>query len=301
MKKILVIGGSGMVASRFIDLTKDTFEVISSDEKTLDITNNEAIKKYFENNTFDAVINFAAFTNVDGAEAEKGNENGLVWKINVNGPRYLADVCRDKNIFLIHISTDFVFPGNENNPGPYIEEAFLPEKTEGMGWYGWTKNRAEKAVSESGCRNAIIRYGYPFRAAEYDLKKDWARNLINLYNEHKLYPLFTDQIQSIIFIDDLVEPLVKIIKGEIEGVFHLVSKNTATPHEIGSYLLEKYTGKSVDLQKGSMAEFLKTPGRTPRPRLGGLRVEKTENVLKMEFKTWQEMIDEFISQLKSQS
>lgn len=299
MKKILVIGASGMVASRFCDLVKDKFEIVPSDEKTLDITSREAVVDYFENNKFDAVINFAAFTNVDGAEAQRGDESGLVWKLNVEGPKYLADICKEKNIFLVHISTDFVFQGDDINPGPYAEDAVIPEDASGIGWYGWTKNRGEKVVKESGAKYAIVRYGYPFRAAEFELKKDWARNLINLYNEQKLYPLFDDQTQNILFIDDLVEPLSKIVEENITGIFHIASSDTTTPYEVGSYLLEKYVGSSVELQKGSMVEFLKAPGRTPRPRLGGLKVEKTEEMLGIKFRSWREMIDEFISQLKS--
>lgn len=297
MKKIAVIGGSGMVASRFCELSKSDFEITSLDEKTLDITDSSAVKKYFDENRFETVINFAAITNVDAAEADKGNESGLTFKLNVIGPKNLADICKDKNIFLIHISTDFVFSGNEVNPGPYSEDTLLPENSQGIGWYGWTKNRAEAEIMKPGARIASIRYGYPFRAAPYDKKKDWARNLINLYNEQKLYPLFNDQVQSVIFIDDLVEPLAKIINDELIGVFHIASNDTTTPYEIGSYLLEKYVGKPVELQKGSMIEFLKAPGRTPRPRLGGLKTEMTQEKLGIRFKSWMEMVDEFVEQL----
>lgn len=298
MKKILVIGASGMVASRLVSLWQDKFEITKADEKILDITNENAIKNFFEKNTFDSIANFAAYTNVDGAEAEKGNKEGLVWKLNVNGPKYLAEICKVKNIFLVHISTDFVFSGSEDKPGPYSEDTLLPESEVGIGWYGWTKNRAEKVVSESGCRCAIIRYGYPFRAEEFNLKKDWARNLLKLYNEHNLYPLFSDQIQNIIFIDDMSEPMTKIMQEQIQGVFHLVSKDTSTPYEIGSYLLKKYSGSPVSLEKESMVHFLNEPGRAPRPRLGGLRVEKTENILDMKFKSWKQMTDEFIDAIE---
>ena len=89
-----------MVASRFIVLAKDRFDITSADEKTLDITKSGDIEAYFEKNTFDTVINFAAFTNVDAAEVQKGDEGGLVWKLNVEGPRSLAEVCFNKNIFL---------------------------------------------------------------------------------------------------------------------------------------------------------------------------------------------------------
>ena len=298
MKKVAVIGGSGMVASRFIDLSSKNFETTSLDEKTLDITDARAVERYFTGHKFDAVINFAAFTNVDAAEADKGNETGLTYKLNVGGPKNLAEYCNESNIFLVHISTDFVFPGTEGFPGPYNEDSSLPETPEGIGWYGWTKNRAEFMLRSTSNKYAIIRYGYPFRAAPYDLKKDWTRNLISLYNEQKLYPLFDDQVQSILFIDDLVEPLSKIINEELTGVFHIASSDTTTPYESGSYLLGKYAGKPVELQKSSMAEFLRFPGRTPRPRLGGLTVEKTEIKLGMKFKAWKEMVDEFVGQLR---
>jgi dTDP-4-dehydrorhamnose reductase len=296
MKKVLIVGASGMVASRFIDLANKKFDITPVDEKTLDITNKSAVEKYFSNNKLDAVVNFAAFTNVDAAEAQREDKLGLVWRLNVEGPENLAKVCSKNDIFLVHISTDFVFPGSEAYPGPYTEESKLPENSEGIGWYGWTKNRAEDKLKVLNAKCAIVRYGYPFRATNYDLKKDWARNLINLYEEQKLYPLFDDQIQSVILIDDLVAPLTKIVNEELTGTFHIASHDTTSPYEIGSYLLEKYAGKPVELQKGSMVDFLKSPGRTPRPRLGGLKVELTENKLGMKFNSWREMVNEFIDQ-----
>lgn len=299
MKRVAVIGGTGMVASRFCDLAKSVFEIAPLDEHTVDITNVESIKSYFGKNKFDVIINFAAITNVDAAEKDKGNEDGIVYRLNVLGPRNLAQYCNENNIFLIHISTDFVFPGTEELPGPYNEDDVLPETPNGIGWYGWTKNRAEAAIRSTSNKYAIIRYGYPFRAAPFVTKGDWGRNLINLYNEHKLYPLFNDQVQNILFIDDLVMPLSKIINGELTGVFHIASSDTTTPFESGKYLLEKYAGKPVEVEKGSMIAFLSEPGRTPRPRLGGLNSLKTQKSLNLKFKSWKEMVDKFIGQLKA--
>jgi dTDP-4-dehydrorhamnose reductase len=297
VKKLLVVGHTGLVGSRFCDLAKSRLEITGIDEKTLDITDNASVEEYFGQNKFDAVLNFAAFTNVDGAESQKGDETGLAYRLNVIGPKNLAEYCNENDTFLVHISTDFVFPGTEELPGPYSEDSILQETPNGLGWYGWTKNRAEYMVATTSNKYAIVRYGYPFRASRYELKNDWARNLIKLYNEQKLYPLFTDQVQSVIFIDDLIEPLTKIIEGELTGVFHIAS-DTTTPYEIGSYLLSKYAGKPVELQKGLMVEFLKAPGRTPRSILGGLKTEITEKKLEMKFNTWREMVDEFVEQLK---
>jgi dTDP-4-dehydrorhamnose reductase len=298
IKKVAVIGGSGMVASRFIDLAKEKFDITSLDEKTVDITYKESVDGYFSQNHYDVIVNFAAYTNVDGAEAQKGDKKGLVWRLNVEGPENLADYASTNNVFLIQISTDFVFPGNEVYPGPYTEESKLPDTPDGIGWYGWTKNRAEHMLKGANCRNAIVRYGYPFRADPFDLKLDWARNLIKAYSENKLYPLFADQTQSVIFVDDMVAPLSKIIESEKTGIFHIVASDTGTPYELGKYLLEKYTGTKVKIEKGHRPS-VEVPGKAPRPKLGGLRADDTERILGMKFRSWREMVDEFITQLKN--
>lgn len=297
IKKVAVIGGSGMVASRFIDLAKSKFDITSLDEKTVDITYKESVEAYFSQNHYDVIVNFAAYTNVDGAEAQKGDEKGLVWRINVDGVKNLANYASANNIFLIQISTDFVFPGNEAYPGPYTEESKLPDTPDDIGWYGWTKNRAEDMLKGANCRYAIIRYAYPFRADPYDLKLDWARNLIKVYSENKLYPLFVDQIQSVVFVDDMVAPLSKVIESENTGIFHIVASDTATPYELGKYILEKYTGTKVKVKKGHRSD-VKVPGKAPRPKNGGLRVANTERILGMKFRSWREMVDEFVLKLK---
>lgn len=300
MKTILVTGASGLVGSRFVELTSSKYTILSPNHEELDITSRKSVDNFFDNHSeINTVVNFAAFTNVDAAEKERGDENELCWKINVEGPKNLSEACRDKNIFLVHISTDFVFRGDEKYPGPYAEDSKLPESSEGIGWYGWTKLMAEKEINKLGGKFSIVRIAYPFRAGLYETKLDWARNNIKLFNEGKLYPLFTDQIQSVLFIDYLVEPLSKIIDDELTGVFHIVSSDTTTPFEIGSYLLERYTGKKVEIQKGSMEEFLKAPGRTPRSIFGGLKTEKTQETLGMKFKTWKEAVDKFVSQLST--
>ncbi len=299
MKKVLVIGASGLVGSHFVELAKDKLEIVPVDEKTLDITNATSVKDYFEKNNFDSVLNFAAITNVDGAEKERGNEKGITWRLNVEGPENLSSVCKEKDIFLVQISTDFVFTGTGDYPGPYAEDSKISPTMERLGWYGWTKNRAEERVRVSGVRSAIVRISYPFYSSEFSPKLDFAKNYLKLYDEGKLFPIFTDQTFTPINVDDLIESLVKILDEEIQGIYHIVSGDTATPFDFVEYLLKKARNAEGVVQKGSMVEFLKAPGRTPRPRLGGLKTEITQEKLGIKFKTWCEMVDEFVVQLKS--
>jgi dTDP-4-dehydrorhamnose reductase len=293
-KKVLVIGASGMVASRYIYLAKDKLDIVPVDEKRLDITSKNSVKSFFEGQDFDSVVNFAAYTNVDAAEKERGTE-GLVWNLNVEGVKNIIGVCKANNIFLVQISTDFVFPGDENFPGPYAEDTHPTESlTPKISWYGWTKRIAEKEVLESKLKAAIVRIAYPFRSDNFEGKKDWARKLLDLYNEDKLYPFFTDQTYSILSIDDLSEPLTKILDSKFTGIFHVVSKDTSSPYDVAKYLLERYSGKEIELMKGKISDFLKGEGRTPRPVFGGLQTGKTEEMLGLRFKTWKEMVDEFV-------
>lgn len=292
MTKVLVIGATGLVGSRFIDLAKTKLDVTSADEKTLDITDKLAVSKYFSANKFDCVINFAAITNVDGAEKERGDLDGITWRLNVEGPKNLAEICMTKNIFFVQISTDFVFEGTKDYPGPYSEDAKkADELSQKIGWYGWTKNRGEVG-------DAIVRIAYPFYGAKFEGKLDFVKNYLKVYDDGKLFPIFTDQIFTPINVDDLVEPLVKILNEKIKGIFHVVSRDTVTPFEFVEYLLKKARNVEGVTKKGSMEEFLKVEGRTPRPRLGGLKTEKTQKILGIHFKTWKEMVDEFIDQFQ---
>lgn len=297
MKKLLVIGSSGLIGSRFVELAKDKFDITPVDEKILDITNRDLVQKFFNSNQFDSVVNFAAIANVDGAEKERGDVNGLVWKLNVEGPKNLIEICKEKDIFLVQISTDFVFKGDDVNPGPYAEDAQIPDSNEGMCWYGWTKNRAEKMITTSGIRHSIVRVAYPFYSTNHDLKLDMAKNYLKLYDEGRLFPIFTDQTFSVLNVDDLTDPLTKILNEEISGIYHIVSSNLLTPFDFVEYLLKKARNVEGVVQKGSMSEFLKVPGRTPRPRLGGLKSGLTQQKLQMKFKTWQEMLDEFVKNI----
>jgi dTDP-4-dehydrorhamnose reductase len=219
----------------------------------------------------------------------------LAWKVNVEGTKNLALASKKVGTFMINISTDFIFPGNEDSPGPYKEDAKLPKNDRGISWYGWTKLKAEEAIKKVMVESATVRISYPYRA-NYDGKVDFARSILNLFDEGKLYPMFADQKMTPTFIDDACKVIDTIIKKESKGVFHAVSADLTTPYLFASYLIEKAKGKSQVVKKGSMKEFFKSGDRTPRPRLGGLLVGETQKKLGISLTTWKEGIDKFLHQ-----
>lgn len=296
MKKVLVIGAKGLVGSRFAELAGSGFDIIAADREEIDITDRASVEKYFGGNEFDSVINLAAFTDVAAAEKETGNEEGLCWKLNASAPKYLAEFSKKYKRFLIHFSTDFVFEGLESSKGPFDEDDKLPDTRDNLCWYGWTKLLGEKAVRKVCKNSAIVRITYPFRS-HYAGKADFARKIIELYDAGTLYPLFTDQVITPIFIDDLVEPLSKLIEIERPGIYHIASDDITTYYDFGNYLLEKSKDIKDVPQKASLVEFLKNPERNKRPIWGGFKTQKTQQTLGIKFKSWREMIDEFVSQL----
>lgn len=300
MKKVLVVGATGLVGSRFMELSKDKFELVGVDEKNLDITHKEEIEKYFNENTFDAVITLSAYTNVGEGENQRDDKNGIAWKLNVEAPANIARACLKHNIFLIHISTDMVFPGSKDNPGPYGEGHIIPEDSSVVTWYGYTKGLGEKAVIQIlGDKACILRLIYPFRS-HFEGKLDYLRKPIQLYEEGKLYPLFTDQKLTTVFIDDACKVLDRIIETSQKGTFHASCTDIASPYDHVLYALEKIKGTKIELKTGLIEEFLKTASSTVRyPQFGGLKTEITQDKLGMKFKTWREMIDEFTDQLKN--
>jgi dTDP-4-dehydrorhamnose reductase len=124
------------------------------------------------------------------------------------------------------------------------------------------------------------------------LKLDYLRKPLSLYDEGKLYPMFTDQQVSIAFVDEVAMALEKIIDGNFKGIFHASSRDTSTPFELVSYMIEKARGKKDAVTGVSIDDFLKGVDNPVRyPKFGGLKVEKTEKELGIKFSTWKQIVD----------
>lgn len=283
--KVLITGASGMVASRFVELYSNKYELLTPSIKELDITNDKSVQMYANNNkSVQVVINFAAYTNVGKAEEERE----LCYNTNYLGTKNLT-ISFYKTHF-IQISTDFVFGGYINNAGPYKETDRPLAYQTSLGWYGWTKLLAEIAVKNFCTKWNIVRISYPFRK-NFDGKLDFARNIIELDRQNKLYPMFIDQYITPTNIDELCIALDKLIEkignSKYKKVFHVASSNKTTPNEFASVLLGK------DVEKSSFK-----PVGAKKPQYGGLSVVETERQLGIKFKTWQESIKMFNSGVK---
>ena len=148
MKRVLVTGANGQLGLALNGATKGSnLDLVFLDKNTLDITDTETINEVFAIQPFDVCINAAAYTDVDGAEANKA----LAYTINATAVETLAKVCKQHGCWLIHISTDYVFDGTLGRP-------YAPEDTPNpLNVYGASKLAGEQAIRAVGGTYSIVR------------------------------------------------------------------------------------------------------------------------------------------------
>ena len=260
---------------------KDKYKLITPSSKELDLTNYNQIYQYFNKKEFDYVINFAGYTNVDEAEKEKA----LCLTLNENVAFSVAKLCKSADIPHIYISSDFVFKGLKGDITPYKEERVKKVNPLGLSWYGYTKLKGEWETMHEGGNWNIVRISYPYRKS-FNGKLDFARNILKLYQDGTLYPLFNDQFITPTFIDEACEALLKIVElNKFRRIYHVASTEVTTPYEFACGLLKTHL-----LKVGSFTEYMKYGNKTLRTQYGGLDCTKTQKLLGMEFHSWKDSI-----------
>ncbi len=234
MKKVLVFGGSGLVGSRFIETYGQVFDIKSPPAKEVDILNKAQISKLTEIFNPDTIINFAAFTNVENAESQKGNKEGICYLINAIGARNIAEVCKEFDKKLIHISTEYVFDGVKSE-SPYTEE----DGPNPINWYGTTKLFGEEFVLESGCEAAIVRICMPF-SSFYEFKKDVARFFLEQLKAGKSIKAIEDQRVTPTIVSDIAGALKQIVEAGSSGLYHVSSTDSVSPLEFAKTIAEEF-------------------------------------------------------------
>ncbi|OGG24499.1 hypothetical protein A3A79_04930 [Candidatus Gottesmanbacteria bacterium RIFCSPLOWO2_01_FULL_43_11b] len=284
MQTILLIGASGLVGSSVHSFFADKpFKVFTPSHKHLDITHPRTVNSYIKKFHPDVIINFAATTAIDAIEKSRGKQFGPVWRLNVEAVQTLHNLSIDYSAFFIQISSDAVFPGTRNEPGPYNESDPVASNYNDINWYGVTKLTAEKSIVDRNNRYAIVRISHPFGniASPRDLIRKTVREI------HMGHSLFADQQFTPTYIPDLSNVLFKLAQKRITGIYHVGCGPPVSRWEFDCYFVKNYS-----LKKGSMERYLKKSSKAPRTRIGGFVSRRTRRILGVTFHTWQEALDE---------
>lgn len=298
MKTILVTGSNGLLGQKLVELLTQQSDkkVIATargenrlpfkegyDYFSMDITKPEEVASVIQKTMPDVIIHGAAMTNVDQCEFEKET----CWAQNVKAVEYMVEACSKHDIFLCHVSTDFIFDGAA---GPYTEEG----EANPLSFYGWSKYAAEKVVQHSGIRWAIAR-----TVLVYGIAFDMSRSNIILWvkkslEEGKNIKVVTDQWRTPTLAEDLAMGCFLIADKEAEGVFNISGKDLLTPYEM-AMMTADYFG----LDKGLIAEADSSNFTQPakRPARTGFVLDKSNEILGYNPHTFKEGIAILASQL----
>ena len=197
-------------------------EGVDTSTTRLDITDLEAIRAIVREHKIDAIINCAAWTNVDGAEDPQ--KYGLVEKLNATAPENLAIAMKEVGGWLVQISTDYVF-GKE----PYNTPCKEDQKGTPTGVYGATKLLGEQKIMATGCKHVIIRTAWLYS----EFGKNFVRTMLNLTATRPQLKVVFDQTGTPTYAGDLAEAILTILKACAPGVQ-------------GSPDQEKWSGESLD-------------------------------------------------------
>lgn len=292
--KIIGTGLSGLVGTRIVELLKDKFEFIDFSLDTgVNLLDKESLAKAFETNKDAvAVLHMAAFTDTNVAWEQKGDKSAICYQLNVGGTQNILELAKKYNQYLIYISTDFVFDGNKTIP--YLETD-IPNPIE---WYGETKYLGEKVITDSDYKNYnISRITYPYRA-KFDNKPDIIRKVLTKLQNGEEVKLFSDQICTYTFIDDIAQALNKFLTDKPTGIFHIVGSSSHSPYEMAKLIAKVFNLDENLVKPSSLDEYIKSQPEGSRPWQKTLITSNQKaKSLGLTFKTLEEGLVEIKNQL----
>ncbi len=227
--KILVTGSNGLLGQKLVHKLKadEAVELIATARghnrlqdhtgytyASLDITQEQEVKKVLAEYAPEVVINTAAMTNVDACESDKEGCD----KLNIDAVRFLVQACQANNIHLVHLSTDFIFDG-EN--GPYKEE----NEAKPLSYYGESKLKGEQIIRESDISFAILRTVLVYGVAEAMSRSNivlWAKGALE--KEQKIN-VVDDQFRSPTLAEDLADGCILAAKQKAQGIYNISGKD----------------------------------------------------------------------------
>ena len=283
--KILITGANGLLGHELISVLKNDHTLILLSHSQLDISDLESVNKHIDSSLPDIIINSAAYTQVDLCESNYD----LAFKSNALGPKNLAIKCNQLGIPLIHISTDYVFEGNEKNKKPLEENDKLGPKTV----YGKTKLEGENFVKENCDKYFILRTAWL-----YGEGKNFVKTMINLSKKNKELKVVNDQIGSPTYAKDLAKAIKEIIdkKSDKYGIYHVTNKGEVSWYEFAKKIFEI---KKIEIKVNPVTseEF---PRPAPRPHYSVLSNQKWIDAGFNPLRNYEEALKDYLDSLKEE-
>ena len=288
--KILVTGANGQLGMCLRDRAKgeciftDVVDVSGVETTHLDITDLNAIREIVKSEKIEAIVNCAAYTNVDAAE----DNYELAELLNAKAVENLAIAMKEVNGLLVHISTDYVF-GKE----PYNTPCKEDQKGTPTGVYGLTKLHGEEAIQSTGVRHVILRTAWLY--SEYG--KNFVKTMLNLTATKPQLKVVFDQTGTPTYAGDLAGAILTIIEKPVEGIYHFSNEGVCSWYDFTKMIAE-YSGQTkCEILPCHSDEF---PSKVKRPAYSVLDKTKMKETYSIKVPYWTDSLKICIKILKLQ-
>ena len=293
---ILVTGANGQLGNEIRILAKnsnDTYiftyvnQVEGVETTFLDITDIEAVRQMVKEHDVNAIVNCAAWTNVDGAEDSEKYE--LVEMLNAIAPENLAKAMKEVRGLLVHISTDYVFGAEPYNTPCKEEQNGTP-----TGVYGLTKLHGEQKIIATGCNHVIIRTAWLY--SEYG--KNFCKTMMNLTATKPELKVVFDQVGTPTYALDLAKVIVVVLEkfdGSQSGVYHYSNEGVCSWFDFTKMIAE-YNGTTKCKVQPCYSNDFHSPVK--RPSYSVLDKCKIKSVFGVEVPYWTDSLKGCLKNLK---
>ena len=296
--KVLVTGVKGQLGFDVVnELKEKNIEAVGVDIEEMDITDKASVDKVIKEVNPDAVIHCAAWTAVDAAEDEDKQEK--VKLVNVNGTQNIADVCKELDIKMMYISTDYVFNGEGTEPWQPDCKDYAPQNV-----YGQTKLDGELAVANTLDKYFIVRIAWVFGKNG----NNFIKTMLKVGKNHDQLKVVSDQIGTPTYTFDLAKLLVSMIVTDKYGYYHATNEGGYISwwdftKEIFKQATEmgydRYSEKNITVTPVSTAEY----GVSKAKRPFNSRLDKSKLVENgfTPLPTWQDAVSRYLKELDIES
>lgn len=282
--RILVTGVKGQLGFDVVnELKKNNIEAVGVDIEEMDITDAEAVKRVITESKVDGVIHCAAYTAVDAAE---DNEE-ICRKINAGGTKNIADVCKELDIKMMYISTDYVFNGQGETPWQPDCKDYKP-----LNVYGQTKLEGELAVSETLDKYFIVRIAWVFGVNG----KNFIKTMLNVGKTHDTVTVVNDQVGTPTYTYDLARLLVDMIQTDKYGYYHATNEGGYISWYDFTCEIYKQAGYTTKVVPVTTAEY----GVSKAARPFNSRLDKSKLVENgfEPLPTWQDALARYLKEIE---